>query len=100
VGTGVLGRLVRVATHGTFAGISRNAALWQLTTVAAYLAGHHAGDTGPGGSSKGPCAIAGMFGCAAAAASVEYGSVHPRTGFCGLFSVQRNSVGTRSLHSS
>jgi hypothetical protein len=47
----------------------------QLETVAAFLAGHHPGDTGPGGSSKGPCAIAGMFGCAPAAASEEYGSV-------------------------
>ncbi len=47
----------------------------QLETVAAFLAGHHAGDTGPGGSAKGPCAIAGMFGCAPAAASEEYGEV-------------------------
>ena len=47
----------------------------QLESVAAFLAGHHAGDTGPGGSAKGPCAIAGMFGCAPAAASEEYGSV-------------------------
>eukprot|EP00285_Hemiselmis_virescens_P015396 CAMPEP_0173392110 /NCGR_PEP_ID=MMETSP1356-20130122/18765_1 /TAXON_ID=77927 ORGANISM="Hemiselmis virescens, Strain PCC157" /NCGR_SAMPLE_ID=MMETSP1356 /ASSEMBLY_ACC=CAM_ASM_000847 /LENGTH=69 /DNA_ID=CAMNT_0014349829 /DNA_START=13 /DNA_END=222 /DNA_ORIENTATION=- len=46
----------------------------QLETVAAFLAGHHAGDTGPGGSSKGGCAIAGMMGCAPAAASEEYGS--------------------------
>ena len=43
-------------------------------TVAAFLAGHHPGDTGARGSSKGPCAIAGMFGCAPAAASEEYGS--------------------------
>ncbi len=49
--------------------------LMQLETVAAFLAGHHAGDTGPGGSAKGPCAIAGMFGCAPAAASEEYGEV-------------------------
>jgi hypothetical protein len=47
----------------------------QLETVAAFLAGHHAGDTGPGGSAKGPCAIAGMFGCSPAAASEEYGEV-------------------------
>lgn len=47
----------------------------QLETVAAFLAGHHAGDTGPGGSSKGPCAIAGMMGCAPVAASEEYGEV-------------------------
>lgn len=51
------------------------AQLTRLETVAAFLAGHHPGDTGPGGSSKGPCAIAGMFGCAPAAASEEYGSV-------------------------
>ena len=49
----------------------------QLESVAAFLAGHHAGDTGPGGSAKGPCAIAGMFGCSPAAASEEYGEVNP-----------------------
>jgi len=54
---------------------SQIAMLTRLETVAAFLAGHHPGDTGPGGSSKGPCAIAGMFGCAPAAASEEYGSV-------------------------
>lgn len=47
----------------------------QLESVAAFLAGHHAGDTGPGGSAKGPCAIAGLFGCSPAAAAEEYGEV-------------------------
>ena len=45
----------------------------QLTSVDAYLAGHHAGDTAPGGFAVGaPCSIAGMFGCAPAASSDEY----------------------------
>jgi hypothetical protein len=43
-------------------------------TVAAFLTVYAGGDTGPGGSAKGPCAIPGMFGCAPAAASAEYGA--------------------------
>ena len=37
-------------------------------------------DTGPGGSSKGPCSIPGIIGCASAAASVEYGEPWYPTG--------------------
>mmetsp|Transcript_27281 Transcript_27281/g.61921 ORF Transcript_27281/g.61921 Transcript_27281/m.61921 type:complete len:87 (-) Transcript_27281:98-358(-) len=58
----------------------------QLQTVDEYLAGHHAGDTGVppewggvGDSVNGPCAIAGMFGCAPVNSTNDYfrdGDVH------------------------
>ena len=66
---------------------SQIAMLTRLETVAAFLAGHHPGDTGPGGSSKGPCAIAGMFGCAPAASDEEYNrfdGMHPDDGHAWL----------------
>ncbi|KAJ1491470.1 hypothetical protein T484DRAFT_1933231 [Baffinella frigidus] len=45
----------------------------KLQSMEEHQAGRHAGDTGPGGSSKGPCAIAGMFGCTSAGSTEEYG---------------------------
>eukprot|EP00293_Proteomonas_sulcata_P018637 CAMPEP_0184297792 /NCGR_PEP_ID=MMETSP1049-20130417/8670_1 /TAXON_ID=77928 /ORGANISM="Proteomonas sulcata, Strain CCMP704" /LENGTH=122 /DNA_ID=CAMNT_0026607683 /DNA_START=115 /DNA_END=484 /DNA_ORIENTATION=+ len=63
--------------------------LRQLMSVEEHLAGHHAGDTGPGGSAVGaPCAIAGMFGCAPFASSDEYNrdGGHPDDGHAFLVS--------------
>eukprot|EP00960_Hanusia_phi_P040878 754700-Hanusia_phi.AAC.7 len=62
--------------------------LFQLTSVEEYIAGHHAGDTAPGGFAVGaPCAIAGMFGCAPAASDEEYNrfdGMHPDDGHAWL----------------
>ena len=56
----------------------------QLMSVEEHIAGHHAGDTGPGGWAVGaPCSIAGMFGCSPAASSEEYNrfdGLHPDDG--------------------